>query len=495
MAWQGNYSKFFIGGEWVDPQTTNTFDVVSPYSGALLATVPAASTGDVDRAVAAARQSFDSGSWRRLDLEERKSVLARLGELLIENIDELGTLISEEVGLPISQSKPSQVGAAKAIIDTNLEVVDSYPWADLRRSPLGNALVERVPIGVVAAIVPWNAPLSVTMLKLAPALLAGCSVVLKPSPEAPLFSYYLAELVQQAGLPAGVLNIVTADRTESEYLVVHPDVDKVSFTGSSAAGKLIASLCGDRVRRYTLELGGKSAAIVLEDADIDQVVAALRTLSFRYSGQACTNKTRVVVVRQREKELVEKLAQAVRGLTWGDPLDPGTDVGPIVSTRQRDQIETYIDRGIEQGATVVVGGGRPAGQENTIFIQPTLLTDVTNDMEIAQQEVFGPVVAVIAVDDEEEAIAVANDSDYGLSGAVFSAEPSRALGVARRIDTGSVEINGASTGFKAALGGFKRSGIGRESSLEGFDAFVEVKSYGIDPAFADALAASEDPAA
>ncbi len=492
MVWQGKYSHFFIGGEWVEPLTDDTFTVVSPYTGETLATVPAGSPGDLDRAIAAARHSFDSGPWRRSELAERKRVLTRLGDLLVANIDEFGTLIAEEVGLPISQSKPSQVGAAKAIIDTNLEVVDEYPWSVLRRSPLGHALVERVPVGVVVAIVPWNAPLSVTMLKLAPALLTGCSVILKPSPEAPLFSHYLAELVQEAGLPAGVLNIVTADRAESEYLVVHPDVDKISFTGSSLAGQRIASLCGERVRRYTLELGGKSAAIVLDDADVDQVATALRTLSFRYSGQACTNKTRVIVSRRREAELVDRLATTVRELTWGDPLDPATDVGPIVSERQRDRIEQYIESGRRQGATVVVGGGRPAGHEDSLFIEPTLFRNVTNDMTIAQEEIFGPVVAVIAVEDEDEAVAVANDSDFGLSGAVFSADPLRALEVARRIDTGSIEINGASTGFKAALGGFKRSGLGRESSLEGFDAFVEIKSYGIDTGLADALTAATD---
>jgi acyl-CoA reductase-like NAD-dependent aldehyde dehydrogenase len=477
--WQGNYSQLYIGGEWVEPSTDDTIDVVSPFTEKAIATVVAGSRADMNRAVAAARSAFESGPWARMPLSGRMDVLRRLRDLITEHRQELGALITEEMGCPISQTVSSQAGAAVALLDTNLELAEQYPWRSLRHSATGNALVTREPIGVVAAVVPWNAPLSVSMLKLAPALLAGCSVILKPSPEAPLSSYYLAELLVTAGIPAGVVNIVAADRPESEYLVTHPGVSKVSFTGSTAAGRHIASLCGANMQRYTLELGGKSAAIILDDADIDSAIESLRTSSFRYNGQACTNKTRVIVPRSRENEIVEALQSMVTNLRIGDPSEPATEIGPLVSARQRAMVERYIESGRAEGAVPVAGGGRPAGFPEGMFVEPTLFTGVTPDMTIAQEEIFGPVVGVIAVDDVDEAVRAANNSIYGLSGSVYSSDPERAWAVARRLETGSVEINGASTGFHAALGGFKHSGVGREAGLEGFDSFVEIKSYGL----------------
>ncbi|MGY2114903.1 aldehyde dehydrogenase [Nocardia gipuzkoensis] len=483
-----NAAHFFIGGRWAAAASGATFDVVSPFSGALVATVAAASRTDIDASVAAAREAFDNGPWPRMTLSERAEVVRRLRENLATDAAQIAETITTEMGVPITQTTASQAGAALALLDTNLELAEHYPWRSLRRSALGNALVVRRAIGVVAAVIPWNAPISVAMLKLAPALLAGCTVILKPSPEAPLSSNHLAAAAAAAGLPDGVLNIVTADRAESEYLVTHPGVDKVSFTGSTAAGRRIAGLCGDNVRRYTLELGGKSAAVVLEDADIESTAKALRALSFRYNGQACTNKTRVVVPRSVHDALVDALASEIADIRVGDPADPATELGPLVSARQRARVEGYLVAGRGEGAVVTVGGGRPDGFAAGQFVEPTLFTGVTNDMTIAREEIFGPVVAVIAVADVDEAVAVANDSVYGLSGAVFSTDDERAMRVAQRLETGSVEVNGASTGFHAALGGFKHSGIGREAGLEGFDAFTEITSFGVPEALADSLA-------
>lgn len=483
--WHDNASRFYTDGRWTDAATDATFEVRSPFTEESIARVAVGSRADVDSAVAAARRAFDHGPWRRLSPAERAAVVRSFRDHLAAHATELAELVTAEMGCPISQTPTSQSGAAVALLDTNLELAEQYPWESLRRSALGNALVVRRPIGVVAAVVPWNAPVSVAMLTLAPALLAGCSIVLEPSPEAPLSAHYLAAAADAAGIPPGVLNIVVADRAESEYLVTHPGVDKVSFTGSTAAGQRIATLCGNDIRRFTLELGGKSAAIVLDDADLDTVVASLRSLSFRYNGQACTNEARIVVSRKRHDEVVDALAQMISGFTLGDPADKATQIGPLVSPRQRDRVEDSVAAGRAEGAQVVVGGGRPAAFDRGMFVEPTLFARVTNDMRIAREEIFGPVVGVIAVDSEAEAVAVANDSDYGLSGAVYSADPDHAYAVATQLRTGSVEVNGAGTGFHAALGGFKLSGVGREAGLEGFDAFVEPTSFGLPAALAD----------
>ncbi|GHB73992.1 aldehyde dehydrogenase [Streptomyces viridiviolaceus] len=487
MVWQGNYSKLYIGGRWVSPATDETIDVVSPFTEQAVARVPAASRADVDQAVAAAREAFEHGPWPRMQLQERLEVLRRLSVALGDRHEQTATLVSQEMGCPISLSRTMQTTGARLLLDSFLDLAPQYPWSTVRRSNTGNALVTREPVGVVAAVVPWNAPLLVTMLKLAPALLTGCTVILKPSPEAPLNSYLFAEMLQDAGLPGGVVNIVPAHRDVSEYLVTHRDVDKVSFTGSTAAGRRIASLCGQDLRRVTLELGGKSAAVILDDADLDVAVESIRALSLRNNGQACSNKTRIVVSRTRHAELLDRLTAMVGSMPVGDPADPATQVGPVVSAPQRERVEGYIDLGRKEGAKVLVGGGRPAGLEHGWFVEPTVFTDVQPSMRIAQEEIFGPVLAVLAFDDEEQAVAIANDSDYGLNGSVFTSDPEHALAVARRIRTGTVELNGHGVGFHAPIGGFKCSGIGREAGLEGFDSYVELKSYGLPAALADAL--------
>ncbi|MGW4323449.1 aldehyde dehydrogenase [Streptomyces sp. NPDC004684] len=488
MVWQGDYSRLYIGGSWIEPATDETIDVVSPFTEKVVARVPAGSRADVDRAVAAAREAFDHGPWPGLGLGERMAVLRRFAAVLADRHEEMAEIISYEMGCPISLSRTMQTTGARLLLDSFLELAPRYEWSTVRRSNTGNALVTREPVGVVAAVVPWNAPLLVTVLKLVPALLAGCTVVLKPSPEATLDTYLFADMLKDTGLPAGVVNVVPADREVSEYLVTHRGVDKVSFTGSTAAGRRIAALCGQDLRRVTLELGGKSAALVLDDADLDVVLPTVQALSLRNTGQACSNKTRIVVARSRQAELLDRLREMVGSLVVGDPADPATQVGPVVSAAQRERVEGYLEVGRQEGAKVLVGGGRPAGLDRGWFVEPTVFTDVRPDMRIAQEEIFGPVLSVLAFDDEDEAVAIANDSDYGLNGSVFTADPEHALAVARRIRTGTVELNGCGVGFHAPIGGFKCSGIGREAGLEGFDAYVELKSYGLPAQLADILA-------
>ncbi|MFD5125236.1 aldehyde dehydrogenase [Streptomyces sp. NPDC058385] len=483
MVWQGKYAQFFIGGEWVAPRSTETIEVINPFTGKPIANVPAGSVEDMDRAVAAARQAFDHGEWSRTTLQERMRVLRRLSELMGERTDDIASVVTDEMGCPITLSRSMQAAGPKVLLDSFLELALQYPFTDVRQSATGRALVLREPVGVVAAVVPWNAPLLITMLKLAPALLSGCTMVLKPAPDTPLDAYLLGELLVEAGLPAGVVNIVPADREASEHLVTHPGVDKVTFTGSTAAGRRVASLCGNDLKRVTLELGGKSAAVLLDDADFAAAAESLRVGSFRNSGQVCSLKTRIVVPRSREAEFLDAFEAVVSSMPVGDPKDPGTQIGPLVSARQRERVEGYIEAGRAQGARVVLGGGRPANLPEGFFVEPTVFAGVDPSMTIAQEEIFGPVVSVLTYDDEDQAVAIANNSSYGLNGSVFTADPERGVELARRIRTGTIEVNGSPVGFHAPIGGFKSSGIGREAGLEGFDAYVELKSIGLPQGF------------
>ncbi|MET9215670.1 MULTISPECIES: aldehyde dehydrogenase [unclassified Nocardia] len=486
--WQGQFDKLFIGGAWVAPATDRTFEVVSPATEEVLARVADGAEADIDAAVAAARAAFDRGAWPRLELAQRIAVLTRVSEGLAARQDEVARLISAEMGCPITLSTRMQSMGTRMLLDAFLELAPRYQWSDVRRSVTGNALVTREPVGVVAAIVPWNAPLQIAIIKLAPALLAGCTVVLKPSPETALSAYLLAEIFEQAGLPAGVLNVVVAGREVSEHLVRHPGIDKVSFTGSTAAGRRIAAICGEDLRRVTLELGGKSAAVLLDDADLDAAVPVIRALSLRNSGQVCSNKTRIVVARSLRDDLYDRLRDMIGSMPVGDPFDPATEVGPLVSRAQRDRVEGYIAAARDAGTQVLAGGGRPEGLDRGWFVQPTIFADVDPNARIAQEEVFGPVLTVHTFDTEAEAIEIANNSNYGLNGSVFAADPARALAVARHIRTGTVELNGTPAGFFAPIGGFKNSGIGREAGIEGFDAYVELKSYGLPQPLLDTLA-------
>ena len=488
MAWTGNFDRLFIDGDWVVPSSEEQIEVISPFTEEVVAHVPSGNKTDIDAAVAAAQRALNHGPWSRTTLADRIAVLERVSQALADNNDLIADVITDEMGCPISQSRPLQANVARVILNSYIELSQQYPYSQVRRSSTGNALVTREPVGVVAGIVPWNVPLAITMHKLAPALLSGCTLVLKPAPESPLDAYLLAELLQSAGLPAGVVNVVPADREVSEYLVTHRGVNKVGFTGSTAAGRRIASLCGNDLKKVTLELGGKSAALILDDADLDTTVESLRLGSFRNSGQICTLKTRLVVSKRRENELLDRLTALVGSMPVGDPSDPATQIGPMVSARQRDRVEGYIGIGREEGAKTVVGGGRPSGLDRGWFVEPTVFSGVTPDMRIAQEEIFGPVVAVLTYDNEDEAVAIANDSPYGLNGSVFSADAEHAFALAQRIRSGTVEVNGSPAGWYAPFGGFKDSGLGREGGLEGFDSYVEIKSVGLPRELADKLA-------
>jgi len=471
--------KLFIGGEWVAPSSGARIDVVSPHSEEIVGSVPEARQADVDRAVAAARRAFDEGPWPRMAAKERADAMAKLSSGIQARMAELASVITTEMGSPASWSLMGQVLSSKMVLDYYVNLAREFAFEELRAGMLGPSLVRHEPVGVVAAIVPWNVPLFTTVLKLGPALAAGATVVVKPAPETPLDAAILAELVREAGLPAGVVSFVPAGREVGEHLVTHPGVDKVAFTGSTAAGRRIAALCGERLRRYTLELGGKSAAIFLDDADVAASVPALMPAAIMNNGQACIAQTRILAPRGRYAEVVDALAAALRSVTVGDPADPKTVVGPLVAARQRDRVLDYIDAGKKEGARVVVGGGRPAGLPKGWYVEPTLFADVDNRMKIAQEEIFGPVLAVIPYDGVDDAVRIANDSEYGLSGTVWTKDIDAGVDVARRVRTGTYTVNGFMMDFGSPFGGFKCSGVGRELGPEGLRAYLEPKSISL----------------
>jgi betaine-aldehyde dehydrogenase len=403
--------------------------------------------------------------------------MARLVESLTERADALAELITDEMGSTIAFSRAVQTGFAVKTLDYYRALAAGASFEQVRSD--GGALVVEEPVGVVAAIVPWNFPQMITMMKLGPALAAGCTVVLKPAPQTALDSYFLAEACAEAGLPDGVVNIVPAGAEAGEHLVTRPDVDKVSFTGSTAAGSRIAALCGHDIRRVTLELGGKSAAIVLEDADAPAAVAAARMSAFANAGQACVAQTRFVVHRERYDDIVDGLAELAGSLNVGDPREPGTDVGPLATAQQRARVESYISSAREDGARVVTGGKRPSDATRGWFVEPTVIADARNDMRAAREEIFGPVVCVIPAASDDEAIAIANDSDYGLGGSVWTADVERGLAAARAVRTGRCSVNGAPLGVDVPFGGFKRSGFGREWGPEALRSYLEIKAIGV----------------
>jgi betaine-aldehyde dehydrogenase len=404
-------------------------------------------------------------------------MLTRISQGIAARTDEFAQLITTEMGCPATFSMMGQVLASCMALDAYADVARTFPFEEYRQGMLGHNLVRRAPVGVAAGIIPWNVPLFITALKLGAAIASGSSMVLKPAPETPLDAYLLAEVCQEAGLPEGVLNIVPAGREVGEYLVRHPGVDKVAFTGSTAAGRKVGAICGELLKRCTLELGGKSAAIVLDDADLDQAIPMLLPSAIMNNGQACLAQTRILVPRSREAEVNEALAAAVGAMKVGDPADPTTEVGPLVAERQRERVEGYLEIGKQEGATVAVGGGRPAGFDKGWFVEPTLFTGVQNDWRIASEEIFGPVLVSIPYDDQADAVRIANDSDYGLSGSVWTTDVERGIEVAKSVRTGTYGINAFGTmDMKAPFGGFKSSGLGRECGPEGVDAYCEIQT-------------------
>lgn len=468
-----DYDRFYIGGGWVKPAGSGTLEVHSPASLEQIGSVPVSSTEDIDQAVGAARKAFDEGPWPHTSPKERADVMSAISANIQARMQEFAELITQENGSPISWSLMGQVFAATMVLDYYAGLVTEFPFEEWRTGLMGPSLVRKVPVGVAGGIVPWNVPLFVSMLKLAPTLAAGGTIVLKPAPETPLDANLLAECFEGTGLPPGVINIVAADREVGQHLVTHPGVDKIGFTGSTAAGRKIASLCGEQLKRVTLELGGKSAAIILDDADLSTVIPGLMTATMMNNGQACVAQTRILASRQKYGEVVDALTETIAALKVGDPLDPDTEVGPLVAERQRDRVEGYVAGGKEQGARVTIGGGRPSGMDTGWYVEPTLFADVDSSMTIAQEEIFGPVLVAIPFDDEADAVRIANDSTYGLSGSVWGADNDRALDIAKQIRTGTLSVNGFMLEFGSPFGGFKQSGVGREMGPEGLNAYLE----------------------
>jgi betaine-aldehyde dehydrogenase len=397
----------------------------------------------------------------------------------------MAAIITEEMGAPISFSTMGQVLAPTMIFNYYAELATTFAFDEVRAGMLNpQVLVTKEPVGVVGAIAPWNVPLFIAAAKLAPSLLAGCTVVYKPAPETPFDAFRLAEIFTECGLPKGVLSVIPAGREVSEHLVTHAGVDKISFTGSGVGGKRIGGLCGERLKRCTLELGGKSAAIILDDADLATTIPTLLPNAIMNNGQACIAQTRILAPRARYDEVVDAVVAGVGAMQVGDPMDPATEVGPVVAERQRARIEGYLQSGREEGATVAIGGGRPAAFSKGWYVEPTVFTGVDNKMKIAQEEIFGPVLVVIPYDGDEQAVEIANDSNYGLSGSVWTSDNDRGLGIARQVRTGTYMLNGGTPiDFATPFGGYKESGVGREFGPEGLESFLEKKSISLPDGF------------
>ena len=464
--------RLYIGGEWVEPAGGGTIEVIDSTTEQVMGSVPEGTAEDIDRAVAAARAAFEA--WSQTDVGERAQLLRAVAAALGARGEEIAALISREVGMPFGLSQMIQAGLPAMSFGSMAELVLEL---DLEQQ-VGNSLIVREPVGVVGCITPWNYPLHQICAKVAPALAAGCTVVVKPSEVTPLNAFVLAEILEEAGLPAGCFNLVTGvGPVVGEAIAAHSGIDMVSFTGSTAAGKRVSEVASATVKRVALELGGKSPNVILDDADLQAAVMDGLGKCYLNSGQTCSALTRMLVPRDKLPE-VEAIAAAVaQALKVSDPFEPDANLGPLVSETQRERVRGYIRKGSEEGAKLVAGGeDPPAGRDRGYFVQPTVFSDVTPDMTIAQEEIFGPVLAIMPYDSEEEAVAIANDTVYGLAGGVWSGDRERATRVARRIRTGQIEINGAAFNPLAPFGGFKQSGHGRELGTFGLEEFLEVKS-------------------
>jgi aldehyde dehydrogenase (NAD+) len=467
---------FFIGNEWVKPASDRRFSLINASTEEVIARVPEGCEADVDAAVAAARKAFAASGWADAAPAERAAVMERFMAALAARGEAIARAVSMQNGMPVSLSGLLEGQFSIGVVQYYAELAKAMGQPDVRPSQMGKeTLVEGTPVGVVAAIVPWNFPVTLALNKIAPAMAAGCTLVIKPSPGTVLDSYLLAEAALEAGVPAGVLNWVAADREVGAYLVSHPGVDKVAFTGSTGAGRLIARTCGELLRPVSLELGGKSAAILLDDADIGAFLQGVPMACMLNNGQACYNGTRVLAPRGRYGEVVDALAGFASSLTVGDALDPATHVGPMASAAHRDKVESYIAIGKSE-ARLAAGGGRPKDRNQGWFVEPTIFADVDNSSRIAQEEIFGPVLAVIPYDGEDDAVRIANDSQFGLGGSVWSADSAHATDVARKVASGTVGVNGYMPSLGAPFGGVKASGLGREFGPEAIGAYQNTKS-------------------
>jgi aldehyde dehydrogenase (NAD+) len=464
--------KFFIGGQWVAPSTQAAIDVHNAGTGEVMGSVPAGGEKDIQAAVAAARAALEG--WSQTPVEKRAEFLEKISAGLKARAEELAKLIAQEVGMPIKLAGRIQAGLPIANFANYAKLVKAFKFEET----VGNSVVVREPVGVVGAITPWNYPLHQITLKVAPALAAGCTVVLKPSEVAPFNAFLLAEVIESVGLPKGVFNLVTGlGPTAGEALVRHPEVDMISFTGSTRAGKRISELAAQTVKRVALELGGKSASVILDDADIAAAVKATVNGCYLNSGQTCTALTRMLVPESKYAEAAKVAAEVANGFTLGDPLSESTRLGPLTSAAQLERVRGYIKKGLAEGAELVAGGAdAPQGVPGGYFVKPTVFGKVKPGSTIEQEEIFGPVLSIITYKDEDEAIRIANDTPYGLAGAVWSKDDARAQKVARRIRAGQVDVNGGAFNMNAPFGGFKQSGHGREAGVYGLEEFLEYKS-------------------
>jgi len=467
-----SYDKVYIGGEWVPSSGKGSFDVIDASSEEVIGRVPAGTAADAERAVERAAAAFPA--WSRSSVEERAQYLDKLQAGLGARMSEIAETIAREVGMPIKLSTMIQAGLPTMVMGSFAQLLRDFKWEET----VGNSLVVREPVGVVGCITPWNYPLHQVVAKVAPALAAGCTVVLKPSEVAPLSAFMFAEIIDEARLPAGVFNLVSGDGpTVGEAIAAHPKVDMVSFTGSTRAGRRVSELAAKSVKRVALELGGKSPNIILDDADLESAVKAGVQNCYLNSGQTCSAWTRMLVPRKKHDQAAQIAKAAAEKFKPGPALDPESRLGPLVSGTQRERVRSYIKRGIEEGAKLETGGAEaPEGLSKGYFVRPTVFSNVKNEMAIAQEEIFGPVLCIIPYDDEEDAVRIANDTIYGLAGGVWSSDPERAKRVARRLRTGQVDINGGNYNFLAPFGGYKQSGCGREYGKFGFEEFLEVKS-------------------
>jgi acyl-CoA reductase-like NAD-dependent aldehyde dehydrogenase len=477
------YDHLYIGGQWTAPATHERIQVTAAATEERLGSVPAGTEADIDAAVDAARKAFDDpAGWAAWSPARRGDALERFAAALEARGPETARRVSVQNGMPLWLSQNFEAGFPALLLRYYAGLV-AAGQEEVRAGMLGKkSLIRREPVGVVAAIVPWNVPQAISFLKLGPALAAGNTVVLKPAPETVLDAFLMAEAALAAGLPPGVLNVVPAGRDVGAYLVGHPGVDKVSFTGSTAAGRAIAETCGRLLRPVTLELGGKSAAIILDDADLASSIESFFAATLLNNGQICWLGTRVLAPRGRYDAVIDAVTGLAQSLKIGDPLAPDTQVGPLVSDRQRHRVESYIAKGRADGGRLTAGGGRPAGFDRGWFVEPTIFADVDPRATIAQEEIFGPVLAVIPYSDEQEAVAIANDSDYGLGGSVWTSDPGRGASFARKIRSGTIGVNGYVNDPYAPFGGVKASGMGRELGPEGLQPFQLLKTIYLDEA-------------